>query len=157
MDPHDIEIRRLTRNLRGLAEAACAQSGRQAERVRAAVAEAEERVRAQAQGAVPVPRGRRGRAAVACWDLGHNPAGRAYVLYRLLQSEGYEVDLIGPLWTRYGSALWAPLQGEGLRVRSFPCATLEDFMPKAELLAASRVYDLVYVCKRACPRSISAR
>ena len=28
---------------------------------------------------------KRGRAAVVSWDLGHNPAGRAYVLYQLLK------------------------------------------------------------------------
>ena len=148
MDRTDIEIRRLTRNLRSLAAASSAQSRSQDERIRRAVAKAEERARAPV---APSRGGKRGRAAVVSWDLGHNPAGRAYVLYRLLESLGYEVELLGPLWTRYGDALWAPLQGQDLTVRSFPCTTIEEFVPKADLLAATRVYDLVYVCKPRLP------
>jgi len=91
------------------------------------------------------------RAAVVCWDLGHNPAGRAHVLYRLLERQGYAVDLVGPLWERYGTTLWAPLAGEGLNVRTWRCDDLEDFLPAAEALAAARTYDLVHVCKPRLP------
>ena len=36
-------------------------------------------------------------------------------------------------------------------MRAFSCSDLTDFVPQAELLAASKVYDLVYVCKPRLP------
>jgi len=92
----------------------------------------------------------KGRAAVVSWDLGHNPVGRAYVLYKLLE-KNWNVDLVGPLWSRYGDSLWQPLIDEELNVHGFHCETLADFVPKAELFAASHVYDVVYVCKPRLP------
>lgn len=90
------------------------------------------------------------RAAVVAWDLSHNPAGRALVLYRLLEKD-YTVDLIGPLWSRFGKGLWQPLRNLGLNVRSFLCADIESFVPKAEFIAHEKTYDLVYVSKPRLP------
>ena len=46
-------------------------------------------------------RKKKGKAAVVSWDLGHNPAGRALVLYRLLEKDwgcrAYRADLV-TLW-----------------------------------------------------------
>lgn len=90
------------------------------------------------------------RAAVVAWDLSHNPAGRALVLYQLLEKD-YEVDLIGPVWSRFGKDLWQPLRGLGLNVRQFRCTDFMDFVPKAELAANAKIYDIVYVCKPRLP------
>ena len=38
-----------------------------------------------------------------------------------------------------------------MNIRSFHCERMADFVPKAEVLAASRPYDLVYVCKPRLP------
>jgi hypothetical protein len=65
------------------------------------------------------------RAAVVCWDLSHNPVGRAAVLCKLLETD-WTVELVGPIWRRFGNALWKPLQGEGLTVRSFDATSLPD-------------------------------
>ena len=95
-------------------------------------------------------RKKKGKAAVVSWDLGHNPAGRALVLYRLLEKD-WDVELIGPIWSRYGTALWEPLRESDLNIRSFGCKDLMDFVPKAELLSSAGGYDLVYVCKPRLP------
>ncbi|ASJ71619.1 glycosyltransferase family 4 protein [Granulosicoccus antarcticus] len=150
MNSEKLQLTRLTRNLRALSSAAAKSLHEQSERA------AEELTQFKAVSQLPVMneraamRGKRGRVAVVCWDLGHNPAGRAYVLYKLLEKE-WNVDLVGPVWSRYGDDLWKPIRDADLRVRSFRCNTLQDFMPKAELLAASQVYDLVYVCKPRLP------
>ncbi|MGD9715368.1 MAG: glycosyltransferase, partial [Thermomicrobiales bacterium] len=92
----------------------------------------------------------RKKAAVVCWDVGHNPAGRGLVLYELLE-QNYETTLIGPSWSRYGQGLWPPLQDLGLRTDIFCCNDLADFLPQA-MIAATRVkYDLVYVSKPRLP------
>ena len=150
MNSENIQLTRLTKNLRTLSNAAAkslqVSSERAKEDIKQATAAAQQPL-VKDRGAVP---GKRGRVAVVCWDLSHNPAGRAYVLYKLLEKE-WNVDLVGPVWSRYGDDLWKPLQDEELKVRSFRCGTLKEFMPKAELLAASKVYDLVYVCKPRLP------
>ena len=92
----------------------------------------------------------RGRAAVISWDLGHNPAGRAYVLYQLLKTN-WQVDLIGPMWSRYGNSIWAPLENSDLNIKSFLCNDISEFVPKAEALVSSQPYDIVYVCKPRLP------
>ena len=148
MHPNDVKVARLTRNLMSMSESAASFSVAEAERSRHRLADA--RKAAMTVIEAPPKTRKRGRAAVVSWDLGHNPAGRAYVLYQLLKKE-WTVDLIGPMWSRYGSQLWAPLRDSDLRVRSFHCNDVSDFVPKAEAIAAGQQYDIVYVCKPRLP------
>ncbi len=150
MDFKDIKLARLERNLRHLAEEASAFNHAESARTKQLVAEARATTRASAKEDIRGRTPKRGRAAVVAWDLGHNPVGRAYVLYCLLQKD-WDVDLIGPLWTRYGADIWEPLRDLDLNIRSFTCSDLTEFVPKAEVLASSKVYDIVYVCKPRLP------
>ena len=90
------------------------------------------------------------RAAVVCWDVAHNPVGRAHVLYRLLQRD-WNVELLGPAFRRFGTGLWPPLREEGIALRSFPAETLEDVWTEGAVLALSHRYDLVMVSKPRLP------
>ncbi|MEO0894532.1 MAG: glycosyltransferase [Pseudomonadota bacterium] len=92
----------------------------------------------------------KGRAAVVCWDLGHNPAGRAVVIHDLLAQE-WEVDLVGPVWDRYGDEVWSPIANSNRSILSFKASRFEDFYPKALGFAAGQVYDLVVVVKPRLP------
>lgn len=150
MDAKDIRLARLERNLRHLAEEAHGFALAEAARTRQAIADANVNARAAALEDTSTRKPVRGRAAVVAWDIGHNPVGRAHVLYRLLERD-WDVDLIGPLWSRYGRKLWEPLRNEEMQVRSFRCSTLAEFVPRAEMLAATRIYDVVYVCKPRLP------
>lgn len=93
---------------------------------------------------------KRGRAAVISWDMGHNPAGRAIVLYDLLEQD-WDTELIGPLWSRYGGSIWPPIATSERKMRGIPCDTLEDFWPAVQAIASSARYDLVIVCKPRLP------
>src|SRR5262245_56522953 len=93
---------------------------------------------------------RKGNAAVVSWDLGHNPAGRAQVLSDLLSDE-WAVDVIGPIWPRYGSRLWDPLRGNGGALKGFQVADFRDFFARAITEAARIKYDLVCVSKPRLP------
>jgi len=93
---------------------------------------------------------RRKRAAVVCWDLGHNPVGRAHVCCKLLAAE-WDVELIGPIWARFGDDLWSPLKNEGLTIRSFKPSTLVDIWREGARLALAQAYDLVTICKPRLP------
>ena len=92
----------------------------------------------------------RPRAAVVSWDLTHNPVGRALVLAELLDHE-WGVDLIGPMWTQYGTSLWAPVDGEIASIRTFPASTIVDYLPAAVATAVSQRYDLVVASKYRLP------
>ncbi len=94
-------------------------------------------------------RGRQ-RAAVVCWDLGHNPAGRAMMLADL-HLETMRVDLVGPLWSRFSTSIWSPIEQGEYSTVTFPCDRMLDFAPKAYSVAAHRKYDLVHVCKPRLP------
>ncbi len=92
------------------------------------------------------------RAAVVCWDLGHNPAGRALVLCQLLGRSYAQVDLIGPLFPRFGGRLWAPLEGlDGFRVVARRLEGFDELQRFAEETAARTRYDFVHMCKPRWP------
>lgn len=140
MHPKDVQIARLSKNLRSLADVASRVSQSRVEAVTP-----------DQNTVAPIPKGRsKGRAAVVAWDLSHNPVGRAYVLYKLLEAN-YHVDLVGPIWSRYGSDIWSPLKNAKLNIRAFHCSTIDEFVPKANLMAASVDYDVVYICKPRLP------
>ncbi len=92
----------------------------------------------------------RARAAVVTWDLAHNPVGRAYVLYRLLEAR-WNVELIGPMWLRFGHELWQPIRNEGLSVQSFAAADLVDVWTHGGAMARAGRFDLVVICKGRLP------
>ncbi|MEP6342080.1 MAG: glycosyltransferase [Maricaulaceae bacterium] len=92
----------------------------------------------------------RGRAAVIAWDMAHNPVGRAMVIYDLLKRD-YEVELIGPLWSRYGTETWEPILHSDRKIRGFRVETLSDYYPAALAFAESEKYDLVVACKPRLP------
>lgn len=96
------------------------------------------------------PIGRRGRAAVVCWSLSHNPVGRAFVLARLLEAT-YAVTIVGPLWSAFGGEIWPPIMGLGLSFDAFPATSLHDVLGAARRLGEVGRYDLVVICKPRLP------
>jgi len=148
MHPKDVKLSRLTSNLITLSQDVAQYAAAESLRYENGVREARKAALKSVQGEVKTKM--RGRAAVVSWDLGHNPAGRAYVLYELLKQK-WNVDLVGPMWSRYGTDVWAPLRNSDLRIRSFHCSNLSEFVPKAEAMAAGQRYDIVYVCKPRLP------
>lgn len=91
------------------------------------------------------------RAAVVCWDLAHNPAGRAYVLVQLLERLFDRVDLIGPLFPRFGRTVWPPLTGQpNLSIIHAPVRSFSDLVRLGDRAATNR-YDFVYICKPRWP------
>lgn len=93
---------------------------------------------------------KKGRAAIICWDLCHNPAGRAIVLYDLLASD-WDVELVGPVWSQFGGKIWSPIAKSGRKVRTIPCETLQEFYPAAQGFAETNPYDLVIISKPRAP------
>ncbi|WP_003611995.1 glycosyltransferase family 4 protein [Methylosinus trichosporium] len=92
----------------------------------------------------------RKNAVVVSWDMGHNPAGRAYLLADMLASR-YNVELVGPLFARYGGKLWGPIANSPMTMRTFEAERLRDLVEQAKQIAGSKNYDVVYVSKPRLP------
>ena len=101
---------------------------------------------------VPSEQGRqkKGKAAIIAWDLSHNPAGRAIVLYDLLARD-WDVELIGPVWSQFGGKVWTPIAQSKRQIRTFNCESLRDFFPAAQAFAETNPYDLIVVSKPRAP------
>lgn len=112
------------------------------------------RRRFEGADAMPAPGGSvhecQGNAAVVCWDVSHNPAGRAYVLAKLLASQ-WRAEIVGPIWPRFGKTLWEPLRGSGISWRGLHVTNLSELIVQAGALSLTRHYDLVVVTKPRLP------
>lgn len=90
------------------------------------------------------------KVSVLCWDMGHNPLGRAHVLADLL-SEGHEVEIIGPHFDRYGKEIWKPLQNSSIPMRTYRGALFPHYFQTMEELARRIDGDVIYVSKPRLP------
>lgn len=61
---------------------------------------------------------RRQKVSVIAWDVSHNPLGRAYLLAESLAEE-FDVEIIGPMHSRYGDQIWEPLRNPRLPLNYF--------------------------------------
>ncbi|ORE97478.1 glycosyltransferase [Aurantimonas sp. 22II-16-19i] len=94
----------------------------------------------------------RPRINVIAWDLGHNPVGRAAVLAEIAAGAG-AVELVGPLFPRYGGDLWPPLAGSTRKhpIRGFACGDLASFVNGALRLVMEHPCDIAWISKARFP------
>lgn len=90
------------------------------------------------------------KAVIVAWDLGHNPVGRAFLFCEFLQKT-FETTLIGPIFPRYNTAIWEPLQNRGLKIKSIEGANFPLFLERAKDLIKNINADLIIVCKPRIP------
>ncbi|HEX2382910.1 MAG TPA: glycosyltransferase, partial [Acidimicrobiales bacterium] len=95
-------------------------------------------------------RGDRTKVAVLCWDVGHNPFGRAHLLADLLRDR-FEVELWGAQFERYGSDIWLPLRDTSIPIRRFPGAHFPEFFKSMSSVAGRIDADAIYVSKPRFP------
>jgi glycosyltransferase involved in cell wall biosynthesis/tetratricopeptide (TPR) repeat protein len=97
-----------------------------------------------------LPKQNREKMAVIAWDLGHNPAGRAYLLADMARAS-FDVELIGALFPAYGQTIWSPIANTDLPVTTFPGNSFAEFIDRAIESAQKQQYDVVYVSKPRFP------
>ncbi len=88
--------------------------------------------------------------AVIAWDVGHNPLGRAYMLAEAL-SRYFHVVLLGPLFSRYNTRVWEPLQNARIEVIPFPGEDFPEFLTVLEKAARRIEADIILACKPRLP------
>lgn len=91
------------------------------------------------------------KISVIAWDMAHNPLGRAYLLADVLR-EKYHVELVGPLFPRYGTQIWEPLRKDSrVPIRTFPGRDFPGFLEDLRQFASSLQGDAVIVSKPRLP------
>lgn len=93
---------------------------------------------------------RRPKVAVICWDMGHNPLGRAHLIAGVL-ARSFEVELVGAQFPRFGTSIWAPVRDSSIPMRAFEGASFPGHLARMDEIAASIDADAVYVSKPRLP------
>lgn len=92
----------------------------------------------------------RPKVAVSCWELAHNPAGRAYTLALLYQSFA-DVEIIGSVFPSYGREIWEPIRDTSIPKHMFIAEEEGKFVEQAIELVAAHPYDVVHLSKPRAP------
>jgi len=90
------------------------------------------------------------KAVVLGWDLGHNPAGRAYMIAEAL-SRRFDVVLAGPLFPAFGGRLWPPIAGSSVPIVTFEGRDFPGFFHDLERLARRVEADVIVAVKPRLP------
>ena len=86
------------------------------------------------------------RVAVCGWELAHNAAGRVYTLAKLYEPFA-NVEIIGPILSKFGNAIWEPIRKTTIPVHSFVMEDESFFFDKAIELIAKHPFDIVHLSK----------
>ncbi|WP_233835408.1 glycoside hydrolase family 99-like domain-containing protein [Paraburkholderia sp. ZP32-5] len=92
----------------------------------------------------------RKRVGVCCWELAHNPAGRAYTLATLYQTFA-DVEIIGSFFPKFGKEIWEPIRGTSISKHGFVVSDESRFVEQAIELVAAHPYDIVHLSKPRAP------
>ncbi len=89
---------------------------------------------------------------VICWDLSHNPAGRAAVLAEVAEAFATP-ELAGPVFLRNGSSVWMPLADSkpGYDITSWTAGDMSCFISGAIRYVLDNPSDRVWVSKARFP------
>lgn len=92
--------------------------------------------------------------AIVTWDLAHNPAGRALTLAELAKPS-FDVEIVGPVFPRFGTDVWAPIdKSVDIPIVALRASSFDDLYDQALELSLAKQYDLVCLCKPRLPAVI---
>jgi glycosyltransferase involved in cell wall biosynthesis len=91
--------------------------------------------------------------AVTCWDGGHNPIGRAKVLYDIA-SRTRPTALFCYLFEEFGTGVWPPLTGTGTAVVAIPWHHRRQYHEAIRDLGIA--FNTVWMCKPRLPTFLLA-
>lgn len=91
--------------------------------------------------------------AVTCWDGGHNPIGRAKVLYDILDGRR-PVWLFSYMFDEFGGNLWEPLKDAGMRIVTVPWQQREHYHRMFQVYGIK--FPTVWMCKPRLPTFVMA-
>ena len=86
--------------------------------------------------------------AVTCWEGGHNPIGRAKVLYDVVKGNR-PVVLFCFLFPEFGGEIWAPFRTENENIVTIPWSERFYYLSLARAMGIE--FDTVWMCKPRLP------
>ena len=86
--------------------------------------------------------------AVTCWDGGHNPIGRAHVLYKILLTQRPAI-IVAYLFEEFSKDLWEPLSGQDLNILLIPWKRRVSYLKLLDILNIK--FDTIWMCKSRLP------
>lgn len=89
-----------------------------------------------------------GAVAVTCWDGGHNPIGRAKVLYDVLKGNR-PVVLFCFLFQDFGGDIWPPLANSDEAIVTIPWSQRHFYLRMAQSMGLQ--FETVWMCKPRAP------
>lgn len=89
-----------------------------------------------------------GAVAVTCWEGGHNPMGRAKVLYDVLDGRR-PVVLFAFLFSDFGGDIWRPLATSSTAIVTIPWSERQFFLRMARQMGIR--FETVWMCKPRMP------
>lgn len=92
---------------------------------------------------------------VIAYDLAHNAAGRAHNLAQMY-ARFTDVELVGPVFAKFGNDIWPPIKEAELPVKSFFSDDPTNFVEQARALVESNPYKVVHLSKPRLPNLIFA-
>lgn len=89
-----------------------------------------------------------GATAVVCWDGGHNPIGRAKVLYDICARHRPTV-LFSFLFPEFSNQIWAPLRNSPMNLVAIPWEDRSQYFDMIHHLRMT--FETVWICKNRYP------
>lgn len=86
--------------------------------------------------------------AITCWDGGHNPVGRAKVLYDVVQTRR-PVVMFCFLFPDFGGDIWPPLANQDLNIVTIPWQDRFLYLNMAQSMGLT--FDTIWMCKPRMP------
>lgn len=86
--------------------------------------------------------------AITCWDAGHNPIGRAKVLYDVVSSNRPAL-IVAYLFDGFGGKIWEPVRTSNIKILTIPWKNREIY--HKAIRQAGIQFETVWVCKSRYP------
>ena len=86
--------------------------------------------------------------AIVCWDGGHNPIGRAKVLYDIIKTKRPTI-IVCYIFDELGGEIWHPLLNSDIKILAIPRRQRHLFETKLKKRKLS--FDTVWICKPRLP------
>ncbi|KUZ27880.1 hypothetical protein WS52_27150 [Burkholderia territorii] len=90
------------------------------------------------------------RVGVCGWDLGRNPAGRAYTLAALYEDFA-DVKIVGSIFPKNGRQIWEPIRESRIQKHWFLADDESRYIDQAIELVADHPFDVVHLSKPRIP------
>ncbi|MEQ9230632.1 MAG: glycosyltransferase [Cyclobacteriaceae bacterium] len=94
---------------------------------------------------------KKGSVLVVCWNMSHNPLGRAFLFADFLR-RNYHTKIVGPIFPKFSKKIWFPLRKYLRGADTFTASNFPEFLDQATEFAKSQPkVDIVIICKPRLP------